>query len=179
MGQFEFLVMPFGLKQASGWFQFLMNEVLRPVIGKCAVVYLDNIIIFSRDAKQHLEDVIQVLELIRKANLQIKLRKCKFFQKEIKFLGHKISDKGIETDDEKVKAMKEIPPPTNVKEVQSVLGLFNYYRNFVPNFATIARPLYKLVKKDQPFEWGKEQAKALATLKERMTQAPILIHPDF
>src|ERR1043165_5274482 len=91
-GQFEFLVMPFGLKQAPGWFQLLMNEVLRPVIGKCAVVYLDDIIIFSRDAKQYLKDVIEVLELIRKVNLQIKLRKCKFFQKEIKFLGHKISD---------------------------------------------------------------------------------------
>src|ERR1043166_3743314 len=101
-GQFEFLVMPFGLKQALGWFQLLMNEVLRPVIGKCTVVYLNDIIIFSRDAKQYLEDVIQVLELIQKANLQIKLRKCKFFKKEIKFLGYKISGKGIETDEEKI-----------------------------------------------------------------------------
>src|ERR1044071_4125428 len=147
-GQFEFLVMPFGLKQASGWFQLLMNEVFRPVIGKCAVVYLDDIIIFSRNIEQHLKDVIQVLELIQKANLQIKLQKCKFFKREIKFLGHKISGRGIETDEEKVKAMKEITSPTNVKEVQSVLELFNYYRNFVPGFATIARPLYQLVKKE-------------------------------
>ena len=151
MGQYEFLVMPFGLKQAPGWFQLLMNEVLRPVIGKSAVVYLDDIIIFSKDETQHLKDVIQVLELIRKAKLQIKLRKCRFFQKEIKFLGHKISGKGIETDEEKTRAIREITTPTNVKKVQSVLGLFNYYHNFVPNFATIARPLYQLVKKDQPF----------------------------
>jgi hypothetical protein len=171
--------MPFGLKQAPGWFQLLMNEVLRPVIGKCTVVYLDDIIIFSKDETQHLKDVIQVLELIRKAKLQIKLRKCRFFQREIKFLGHKISGKGIETDEEKIRAMKDIPHPTNVKEVQSVLGLFNYYRNFVPNFAIIARPLYKLIKKDQPFTWGEEQTKALELLKEKMMKAPILIHPDF
>jgi len=88
-----------------------MNEVLRPVIGKCAVVYLDDIIIFSRSAEQHLKDVIRVLELIRQANLQIKLRKCRFFQQEIKFLGYKISKRGIETDEKKVKAMKEIAPP--------------------------------------------------------------------
>src|ERR1044071_3127532 len=97
--------MPFGLKQASGWFQLLMNEVLRSVIGKCAVVYLDDIIIFSKDVTQHLKDVIQVLELISKAKLQIKLRKYQFFQKEIKFLGHKISGKGIETDEEKTRGM--------------------------------------------------------------------------
>src|ERR1044071_5618287 len=155
-GQFEFLVMPFGLKQALGWFQLLMNEVLRTVIGKCTVIYLDDVIIYSPNPRQHVKDVVTVLELIRKAHLQIKERKCKFFEEEIKFLEHKISGKGIETDEEKVKAMKNIAPPTNVKEVQSMMGLFNYYRTFVPNFFTIAKPIYMLIKKDQEFYWGTE-----------------------
>ena len=123
--------------------------------------------------------MIKALELIQKAHLQIKLKKCEFFKKEIKFLGHKISRKGIQTDEDKVKAMKEIVPPTDVKGVQSMMGLFNYYRTFVPNFSTIARLIYTLIKQDQEFHWGPEQDQALETLKQKMTEAPILIHPDF
>src|ERR1043165_2297638 len=107
-GQYEFKVMPFGLKQASGWFQLLINEVLKPVLGKCAIIYLDDIIIFSSNRKQHARNFQQVIELISKACLQIKLRKCKFFQKSLKFLEHKISEKGIRTDSEKVAIMKDL-----------------------------------------------------------------------
>src|ERR1043165_5253706 len=177
--QFEFLVMPFELKQAPGWFQLLMNEVLRPVLGKCAVVYLDDVIIFSRNPKQHVKDVIQVLELIRQAHLQVKLRKCEFFKKAIKFLGYRISGEGIQTNEDKVKAMREVSAPTNIREVQSVMGLFNYYQLFVPNFSTIARPIYALIKKDQEFYWEPEQEQALEILKKKMTEALILIHSDF
>src|ERR1044071_8618265 len=99
--------MPFGLKQASGWFQLLMNEVLKPVLGKCAVVYLDDIIVFSPDRKQHAHDLQKVIELISKACLQIKIRKCKFFQKSLKFLGHEISEEGIRTDPDKETTIKE------------------------------------------------------------------------
>src|ERR1044072_3768740 len=107
-GQYEFKIMPFSLKQASGWFQLLMNEVLKLVLGKCTSVYLDDIIIFSPDNKQHAHDLQQVIELISKACLQIKIRKCKFFQKSLKFLGHEISEEGIRTDPDKVAAMKEL-----------------------------------------------------------------------
>ena len=94
-----------------------MNKVLWSVIGKCVVVYLNDVIIFSKDLKQYVKDVIIVLKSIRKAHLQIKIRKCEFFWLEIRFLKHKISGKGIQTDEEKVKAMREISPPTNIKEV--------------------------------------------------------------
>src|ERR1043165_9376931 len=143
--------MPFGLKQAPEWFQLLMNEVLKPVLGKCAVVYLDDIIVFSPDRKQYTRDLQQVIELISKACLQIKLRKCKFFQKRLKFLGHEISEEGIRTDLDKVAAMKELQPLTDVKGVQSLLGFFNYNRKFVPEFSKIARPIYKLLSKDVPW----------------------------
>ena len=149
-GQYEFLVMPFGLKQASGWFQLLMNDVLRPVIAKIAVVYLDDIIIFSKGTLQdHIRDVKKVFRLIQQAILQIKIKKCRFFQKEIKFLGYKISQEGIATDPEKIKAMQNLSILRNLKDVQSVLGLFQYYKNFVKDFARIAGPIYLALKRDQ------------------------------
>src|ERR1044071_1684023 len=149
-GQYEFKVIPFGLKQASEWFQLLMNDVLRPVIAKIAVVYLDDIIIFSKGTLQdHIRDVKRVFDLIQQATLQIKIKKFKFFQKEIKFLEHKISQEGISTDSEKIEAMQNLPTPRNLKDVQSVLGLFQYYKNFVKNFARIAGPIYLVLKRDQ------------------------------
>ena len=129
-----------------------MNEVLRPVLEKCAVVYLDDIIIFSPDPQQHAKDLRQVLKLIYDAKLQIKTRKCKFFQQSLKFLGHEISEEGIKTDPDKIKAMNEIQPPKDVKGVQLLLGFFNYYRKFVPGFFKIARPIYKLLAKDSIWE---------------------------
>src|ERR1044072_6892202 len=171
--------MPFGLKQASGWFQLLMNDVLRPVIAKTAVVYLDDIIIFSKGTLQdHIRDVERVFRLIQQAILQIKIKKCKFFQKEIKFLGHKISQEGISTDPEKIEVMQNLPTPKNLRDVQSVLGLFQYYKNFVKDFARIAAPIYLALKKDQ-FQWGPEQDKAFNVLKQKMTEAPILAYPDY
>src|ERR1044072_2929072 len=178
-GQYEFLVMPFGLKQAPGWFQLLMNDVLRPVIAKTAVVYLDDIIIFSKGILQdHIRDVEKVFLLIQQATLQIKIKKCKFFQKEIKFLGHKISQEGISTDLEKIEAMQNLPTPKNLRDVQSVLGLFQYYKNFVKNFARIAAPIYLALKKDQ-FQWGPEQDRTFNYLKKAMTETPILAHLNY
>ena len=126
-----------------------MNDVLRPVIAKIAVVYLDDIIIFSKGILQdHIRDVEKVFRLIQQATLQIKIKKCKFFQKKIKFLEHKISQEGISTDPEKIEAMQNLPTPWNLKDVQSVLGLFQYYRNFVKDFTRIVGPIYLALKKD-------------------------------
>ena len=175
-GQFEFLMMPFGLKQAPGWFQLLMNHVLHEVLGDICVVYLDDIIIYSKTKEQHLEDVRKVLQYLHKAVLQLKIKKCRFFQQEIPFLGHIISKNGIMTDPEKVRAMREMKPPTCLKDVQAVLGLFQYYKAFVKDFARIAAPIYKCLKKDRPFTWGKEQQEAFEILKQKMTEAPILAH---
>src|SRR5215208_3160976 len=172
-------MMPFRLKQISGWFQMLMNEVLRTALGRICVVYLDDVIIYSKTIENHISNVRTVFELIRKAVLQIKQKKCQFFKKVISFLGHRISAEGIQTNPEKTKAMEGVQPPTDLKGVQSVLGLFNYYRNFVPDFAKIASPIYKLLKKGKQIIWTKECQQALDTLKKMMTEAPILAYPDF
>src|ERR1044072_1601369 len=156
-----------------------MNDVLRSVIAKIAVVYLDDIIIFSKGTLQdHIWDVEKVFNLIKQATLQIKIKKCKFFQKEIKFLGHKISQEGIFMDPEKIEAMQNLPTPHNLKDVQSVLGLFQYYKNFVKDFVRITGPIYLALKRDH-FQWGPEQNRAFNYLKKAMTEAPILAHPDY
>src|ERR1044071_5720312 len=156
-----------------------MNDILRPLLGKIVMVYLDDIVVYTkRSLEQHIKDVEEVLKLIQKATLQIKIKKCVFFQEEIHFLEHKISRHGIATDSEKVEAMKNLPTPKNLRDVQSVLGLFQYYKNFVKDFVRIAGPIYLILKKDQ-FQWGPEQEKAFDTLKQKMMEAPILVHSDY
>src|ERR1043165_3636612 len=119
-----------------------MNDVLRPVIAKTAIVYLDDIIIFLKGTFQdHIRNVMEVFRLIQQATLQIKIKKYKFFQRKIKFLKHEISQEGISTDLEKIEAMQKLSTPKNLKDVQSVLGLFQYYKNFVKDFARIAGPI--------------------------------------
>src|SRR5262245_24085359 len=156
-----------------------MNTVLREVSGKICVVYLDDIIIYSKTYEQHIKDLYTVISLLYKANLQIKWKKCKFFMTKVKFLGHEISKEGINTDPEKIEVMKNLPTPKNRKNIQEVMGLFQYYKAFVPNFARIAAPLYDLLKKDAEFIWSSRAQKAFDTLKERMIQAPILSHPNY
>src|SRR5215208_1895891 len=104
------------------WFQLLMNDVLRSVIGKKYVVYLDDIIIYSKTLKQHIKDIGTVFDLLRKAVLQIKVKKCKFIQRKLKFLGHEVSKEGVHTDPDKIKIIKDRPPLRNLTEVQSVMG---------------------------------------------------------
>src|SRR5262245_26900939 len=130
-GQYEFTVMPFGLKQTPGWFQLLMNTVLQPYINKICVVYLDDMIIYSKNFEQHKKDLKTIFKALYQSQLQIKLRKCKFFLKKVKFLGHEISGDGIKTDPEKIRVMQELPEPKNLKNVQEVMGLFQYYKSFV------------------------------------------------
>ena len=148
-------------------------------IERICVVYLDDVIIYSKTLEDHIQNVRIVFNRIRKAILQIKKKKCHFFKKVISFLGHLILEHGIQTDPEKTAAMDKVQPPTDLKGVQSILGLFNYYRNFVPDFAKIASPIYKLLKKGTKIVWTEECQKALDILKTRMVQAPILAHPDF
>ena len=151
-GHFEFTVMPFGLKQAPGWFQMLMNHVLHEEINKICVVYPDDIIIFSKSRKQHRKDLKRIFQKLHQAQLQIKWEKCKFFLNKIEFVGYEITDKRIKTNSQKVEAMRNLPTPTTRKNVQECLGLFNYYKKFIEGYAKIATPIYKLLKKDQEFD---------------------------
>src|ERR1044071_3470912 len=178
-GLYEFNVMPFGLKNAPGTFQRLMNYVLQEYIGKFAAVYLDDIIIYSTTFEQHLDHVKTIFNALRKAILKIKLKKCYFCLPNIAFLGHIVGRNSIQVDPAKIEKVTNFPEPTCEKEIRSALGLFSYYRRFVKDFSKIAAPLLTLLKKDVPFTWGEKQQKAFDYLKQRLTEAPILQYPDF
>ena len=132
-GLYEWLVMPFGLTNAPSTFMRLMNEVLKRFLGKFVIVYLDDILIFSKTKKEHLEHIRQVLQRLKEEKLMINLKKCSFMQEEIVYLGFVISVDGLKMDPEKVKAILEWPTPENVGEVRSFHGLASFYREFIRN----------------------------------------------
>ncbi len=121
----------------------------------------------------------KVLQAIRSAGLKLKPAKCKWFKQEITFLGHKIGVNGIKPDDYNLKKIREAQPPQNERQLRGFLGLAQYYQNFIKWFSTIARPLFKLLKKNIPFEWTVSQQTAFDILKRKLTEEPILAHPDF
>ena len=178
LGLFEFLRMPFGLTNAPAIFQRAMNKVLSGLIGKCCMVYIDDIVVWSSSEEEHAHHLKQVFERIRTAGLQLKPSKCSFGLTEIELLGHSVSADGIHPLPSRIEAIKNLGPPTNVKAVRSFLGMAGYYRNFIENFATIASPLTDLTKVREPFRWGPEQQRAFDTLKTALVTAPILAHPD-
>ena len=193
-GLYEFNIMPFGLCNAPATFQRLMHMVLGGLIYTKAPVYLDDINVHSRTFEQHLQDIREVFECIRKAKLKIRLDKCEFCKQELKFLGHVIGKDGIKTDEEKIKKVKEFPRPRNKKEIKSFLGLASYYRKFISGFSKIAKPLTELTEgykkkktipevieevKEIEIKWGEAQEKSFNELKKRLTETPILIYPNF
>ncbi|GBC32893.2 enzymatic polyprotein, putative [Rhizophagus irregularis DAOM 181602=DAOM 197198] len=177
-GLFEYNVMPFGLTNAPATFQRLMDEILEEYINDFVVVYIDDIMIYSENLKDHMEHVEKVLKKLQENNLIIKLKKCRFLERNIEFLGHIVGNDGLRPDDKKIEKIKEMKAPT-MKEVRSFLGLCSYYRKFVKNFSKIARPISDLRKKGIPFIWGREQQEAFEKLKEKLIQYPILRHPDW
>ena len=178
-GLYEFKVMPFGLTNAPATFQRFMDVVLAGLKWKCLLVYLDDICIFSRNFDNHLEDVREVFQRIREAQLKLKPKKCYLFQKEIKYLGHVVTVEGIKPDPDKTKAIDNLQPPMNITDLYSVLGLIGYYRKFVDGFAAICAPLYQLTKADVNYEWTAERQAAFEKVKGILTSEPMLIHPDF
>ncbi|EFA13080.1 Retrovirus-related Pol polyprotein from transposon 17.6-like Protein [Tribolium castaneum] len=150
-GLYEFNVLPFGLCNAPATFQNLADVVFQGMNWVDVSIYLDNIILFSHSYEEHLVKLEKVFERIMEANLKLKPSKCSFLKKEVKMLGHVINNTGIAPDQEKLLAVKNFPQPTNVKDVQSFLGLCNYYRKFIEKFAQIARPLHESTKKGQDF----------------------------
>ena len=177
-GQFEYLVMPFGLTNAPSIFQRFINYVLSDFIDKFVVVYLDDILIYSKSIDNHIQHVSAVLGKLLENHLVAKLEKCLFHVPEIEFLGHVISGSEIKMDPKKIEAVRNWPTPTSVKELQSFLGLCNYYRRFIKNFSLIASPLYQLTKKDKKFIWLDEHNNAFNQLKILITSAPVLVPPD-
>jgi len=138
--------MPFGLSNAPAVFQELMNIVLQECEG-LATAYLDDVLIFSKTPEEHLQHLKDIFKRIRQHGLKLKLKKCSFFQNKTEYLGFVISDKGIQPGQKKVKDIRYLPSPTNVREIRGFIGMCSYYRRFIPNFSKIAEPLITLTKK--------------------------------
>ena len=176
LGKYQFNRVPFGLAQAPAYFQKLINDVLRGC--NFAMGYLDDIIIYSRNEKEHLEHLEEIFKRLKAAGLKLKLEKCCFFKKHIQYLGHLISAEGIEPLPEKLESIAKMPAPKTPKEVRQFLGLVGYYQKFVPRFADISRVLTHLTKKDVEFKWTAECENCFQILKGSLQAAPILRYPD-
>ncbi|VVA31186.1 PREDICTED: retrotransposon, partial [Prunus dulcis] len=177
-GHYEFLVMPFGLTNAPTAFMDLMNRVFRRYLDHFVIVFIDDILVYSKSRKAHMKHLELVLKTMRRKKLFAKFSKCQFWLDRVNFLGHVISADGVYVDPQKVEAVVNWPQPTSVTEVRSFLGLAGYYRRFVEGFSTIAAPLTRLTRKGVKFEWSDECEKSFNELKTRLTTAPVLALPD-
>ncbi|KAI3686867.1 hypothetical protein L1987_80556 [Smallanthus sonchifolius] len=176
--RYEFMVMPFGLTNAPAVFMDLMNRVCKPYLDKFMIVFIDDILIYSKTKAEHEQHIRLILELLKKEQLYAKFSKCEFWLKEVQFLGHIVNDKGIHVDPAKIEAVKNWSTPKTPTEIRSFLGLAGYYRRFISNFSKIAVPLTALTHKGKPYEWGPKQEKAFQTLKHKLCNAPILTLPS-
>ncbi|KAL9252656.1 Retrovirus-related Pol polyprotein from transposon 297-like protein [Drosera capensis] len=174
-GHYEFVVMPFDLTNAPAVFMDLMNKVFKQYLDHFVVVFIDDILVYSRDHQEHLRTTLKTL---RENELYAKFKKCEFWLTEVAFLGHVISGAGVKVDPKKIEAVTEWSRPSNVTEVRSFLGLARYYRRFVEGFSKIAMPLSKLTRKSTTFDWTEKCEKAFQELKDRLTSAPILALPS-
>ncbi|XP_058726523.1 uncharacterized protein LOC131597879 [Vicia villosa] len=177
-GHYEFLVMPFGVTNAPAVFMDYMNRVFQPYLDQFVVIFIDDILIYSRTIEQHMEHLRIVLSVLREKKLFAKLSKCEFWMSEVKFLGHVISGGGVAVDPSKVEAVINWERPKNATEVRSFLGLAGYYRRFIMGFSKLALPLTRLTRKEVSFEWNSECEKSFQKLKEKLTTAPVLVIPD-
>ncbi|CAB0031393.1 unnamed protein product, partial [Trichogramma brassicae] len=178
-GHFQYKRMPMGLKNAPATFQRLMDKVLRGLQNIEMLVYLDDIIVYAKDLKEHDSKVRRLFDRLRDARLVLEPAKVHFLRKEVGFLGHIVSERGVEMDPKKISVMTEFPQPKTVRNVRQFLGMAGYYRRFIQDFSKIAKPLHDLTKKGVKFEWKDAHEDSFQTLKTRLTTAPILIFPDF
>jgi hypothetical protein len=170
--------MPFGLTNAPATFQQLMNSVLATVLRKFALVFFDDILIYSKSLPEHVTHLEQVFHLLQKNRLYAKMEKCTFAQQQVEYLGHIITQAGVATDPQKIQAILQWPAPENITQLRSFLGLTGYYRRFVKHYGLICKPLFDSLKKDN-FQWKEEQANAFQKLKEAMTTSLVLALPNF
>ncbi|XP_028550837.1 uncharacterized protein LOC110096704 [Dendrobium catenatum] len=177
-GLFEWRVMPFGLCNAPATFMRLMNEILRPALGRYCVVYFDDILVFSRSLEDHCTHLSQILDILREHKLYLNLTKCEFAKSTVHFLGFIISSQGVHVDPQKIRAITDWPTPRSVTEVRSFIGLANFYRRFIRGFSIIAAPLTECLK-DKTLQWTIDQERSFKTLKTALTTAPVLAMPDF
>ena len=178
-GRFTFKRLCFGLRNSSYIFQEAINIILKDVLGKTSLCYIDDIITFSKTFEQHLENLAQTFQLLIKGGLRLSLNKCTFAKKKLLFLGYQVSGEGIQPNPQKVEAIAKIPPPKNETEVRQIVAAAGFYRTLIPNFAEITAPLTELLKKEVPFNWTKKEQRSFEELKRSLTCQPVTVHPDF
>ena len=177
-GHFQFRVMGFGLTNAPATFQSMMNAILQPYLRKCVVVFLDDILIFSKSLDNHVEDVCAVLQTLRDNQLYCKSSKCEFAVPEIVFLGHKIDGQRLSPDPAKLDAVRNWPAPTSVTEVRQFLGFSNYFRRFISHYSSMSAPLEEITGKNAHFTWNDSRQKAFESLRAALLSAPVLSLAD-
>ncbi|CAF3952238.1 unnamed protein product [Rotaria sp. Silwood1] len=174
----EYNVMPQGIKNGPPTFQRIINKLLGHLQWHCALAYIDDIIIYSNSMSEHLHHLEQVLSLLHHANFRLNASKCEFVQTRIQFLGHIINEEGIAPTPEKVRAINDIPVPNSIKAATSFIKMAEYYRNHIPNFSTLAQPLFDLTKKHEKFIWGIEQQNSFDKIKQLLISEPLLQFPN-
>ncbi|KAL0539906.1 hypothetical protein IC582_024127 [Cucumis melo] len=177
-GHYEFVVMSFGLTNAPAVFMDLMNRVFREFLDTFVIVFIDDILIYSKTEAEHEKHLRMVLQTLRDNKLYAKFSKCEFWLKQVSFLGHVVSKAGVSVDPAKIEAVTGWTRPSTVSEVRSFLGLAGYYRRFVENFSRIATPLTQLTRKGAPFVWSKACEDSFQNLKQKLVTAPVLTVPD-
>ncbi|GJS54159.1 putative reverse transcriptase domain-containing protein [Tanacetum coccineum] len=170
--------MPFGLTNAPAVFMDLMNRVCRPYLDKFVIVFIDDILIYSKTKEEHDAHLRLILELLKKEELYAKFSKCDFWLSKVQFLGHVIDSEGIHVDPAKIESIKDWESPKTPTEIRQFLGLAGYYRRFIEGFSKIAKPMTKLTQKSVKFNWGEKEETAFQTLKQKLCSAPILALPE-
>lgn len=179
-GHYEYVRMPFGLKNAPATFQRMMNHVLRDFLNIICVVYLDDILIFSTSLQEHIDAINKIFDRLRKFNLKIQIDKCNFFARQTDYLGHTLTNEGIKPNQNKIEVIKNLHIPKTRKAIKSFLGTTGYYRKFIKDYAKIAQPLTQCLKKDNQInENDQKYTEAFEKLKSLITEHPVLRYPDF
>jgi hypothetical protein len=176
-GLFQFKRLPLGLKNGPAVFQRAMNRVLSKYLWVFSLVYIDDVVVYSKTFEDHLSHLDKVLEAIENANITLSPKKCHIAYQSLTLLGQKVSRLGITTQKEKIEAIVTLSEPKKVKELQTFLGMVNYYSNYIPYFTWIVKPLYNLLRKEQKWEWDENHQEAFNLCKEALTSAPILAYP--
>ncbi|GKB22061.1 putative reverse transcriptase domain-containing protein [Tanacetum coccineum] len=177
-GHYEFQVMPFGLTNAPAVFMDLMNRVCKPYLDKFVIVFIDDILIYSKDEREHEEHLKAILELLKEEKLYAKFSKCEFWIPKVQFLGHVIDSRGIHVDPAKIESIKDWASPKTPTEIRQFLGLAGYYRRFIEGFSKIAKSMTKLTQKGIKFDWGEKEEDAFQLIKQKLCSAPILALPE-
>jgi hypothetical protein len=177
-GQYEYTVVSFGLTNAPAYFMNIMNKVFMDELDKCVVIFIDDILVFSKTTEEQEEHLRTVLGKLRQHQLYAKFRKCEFWMEEVAFLGHVLSGNGVVVDPSKIEAVSKWQSPKSVTEIRSFLGLAGYYRRIIENFSKTVKPMTELLKSNMPYVWSDKCEASFQELKTRLTTTPVLTLPD-